>query len=69
MLSLTLDHYERDNIGIDFQTVMLFELTSILTHKKLPTVFGKSKPEEFCINSIQLEHIQAILRLLLTCVR
>lgn len=56
-------------MGIDFQNIMFPELTSTLTHKKLHTVFGKNKPEELCINSIQLEHVQAILRLLLTCVR
>jgi len=69
LLRLTAGYYELDNIGIDFQTVTLPELTSILTHKRLHTVFGKSKAEELCNNSIQLERIQAILRLLLTCVR
>lgn len=69
LLSLSVDYYELDNIGINFQNITVPELTSILTHKKLHTVFWRSKPEEFCINSIQLKHIQAIPRLLLTCVR
>lgn len=62
-------YYKLENMDIDFQNVMLPELTSILTHKKPYIVFLKSKPEELYIKSIQLEHTQAILRLLLTCVR
>lgn len=40
--SLSVDYYELDNIGIDFQNIVLPELTSILANKKLYTVFGKS---------------------------
>lgn len=56
-------------MGIDFQNPVLPELTSTLTYKKQYTAFWERKPEELYISSIQLEHIQAVLRLLLTRVR
>lgn len=39
LLSLSVDYNELDNIGINFQNITVPELTSILTHKKLHTVF------------------------------